>query len=82
LSSSSIGRLPVSTSIFADPLNVGQLARRIGDDRSDRVGQIANRPRSVAIRPHAEGVGVLEFENVADQVEGVSDLGVRHDGER
>ena len=41
----------------------------IGRDVGQRFRQIANPPRRVAIRPHAERVGVLKLQQVGDLVE-------------
>ena len=51
------------------------------DHRRQRLGIVADRPRRVAIGPHAKRIGALEVEDVADQVEGVGDVGVGHGSE-
>ena len=50
----------------------------IGRDLCQRLGEIGDSPRRVAIRPHAERVGVLEFEQIGDFVEDRANIAVVH----
>ena len=45
---------------------------------ADRLGQVAEDPRGLAIRPHAKGIGPLELQQVGDLVEGGGDFSVGH----
>ena len=64
--------------VLADAFDVGQVAVRIGRDVGERLGQVADPPRRVAIGPHAKRIGVLELEQVGDFVEGGGDVAVVH----
>jgi hypothetical protein len=64
--------------VVANAVDLGQLVLLLSRDPRQRLGIVANRPRAVAIRPHAKGIRGLELEQVRNEVEGIGNLGVGH----
>jgi len=66
--------------VFADPGDVGQIPGAHAHQFRDRLGEVPDGARGVAIGAHPEGVGVLDLEEIGYLVEQPRDVGVLHGG--
>ena len=64
--------------VLANPFHLGQAARGVFEDRLDRLRQILDRPRSVAVGADAKGVRALKFKQIGHLLQPGGDFSVRH----